>query len=78
MPQPLSGIYRANILPHVDQMLADHNLKLLNLLPHLSVRWVKPEEFADIDPNLDSLRNLNTPADYTAALAAAGLAGENR
>jgi molybdopterin-guanine dinucleotide biosynthesis protein A len=39
-------------------------------------RVVEPAELADVDPTLQTLRNLNTPADYEAALrdlAAGGL-----
>jgi molybdopterin-guanine dinucleotide biosynthesis protein A len=33
---------------------------------------VKPEEMTGVDPDLKTLRNLNTPEDYRAALADAG------
>ncbi len=78
IPQPLAGIYRTKILPMVDQLLADNRLSLRDLLDQLAVRFVPADELRSVDPELQSLRNLNTPADYHAALAAAGLAADNR
>jgi molybdenum cofactor guanylyltransferase len=78
VPQPLAGVYRPKILPVVDQLLVDNRLSLRDLLDHLVVRFVPPDELRSVDPDLQSLRNLNTPADYHTALAAAGLAADNR
>jgi D-alanyl-D-alanine carboxypeptidase len=36
-------------------------------------RRVQPAEVSDVDPQLLTLRNLNTPEDYREALAIAGL-----
>src|SRR5262245_23368613 len=68
LPQPLAGVYRASILDSVDQMLAQNQLRLLDLVERLRVRRIGPSELSDVDPQLDSLRNLNTQADYEAAL----------
>jgi hypothetical protein len=35
------------------------------------VRFLSPSEIADIDPHLDSFRNLNTPAQWHQVLAQA-------
>jgi molybdenum cofactor guanylyltransferase len=78
IPQPLSGIYRTKILPVVDQLLANNRLSLRDLLDHIAVQFVPADELRSVDPKLQSLRNLNTPADYHAALAAAKLAEDNR
>ena len=37
-------------------------------------RVVSGEELSDVDPDFRTLRNLNTPEDYRAALAQAGFA----
>jgi hypothetical protein len=42
------------------------------LFDAVSTRRVRPEEITS-DPELRTLRNLNTPADYERALADAGL-----
>jgi molybdopterin-guanine dinucleotide biosynthesis protein A len=62
----------------VEEMLLKNQLSLQALLKKIRTRRIATEELVDIDPELESLRNLNTPADYHAALAAAGLADENR
>ena len=43
------------------------------LFDAVRTRRVKPEEMTVVDPELRTLRNLNTPEDYRAALADAGL-----
>ena len=43
------------------------------LFDAVRTRRVKPEEMTIVDPQLRTLRNLNTQDDYRAALADAGL-----
>ena len=71
-PHPLSAIYRRNILPNVDSLLAADRLRPVFLFDAVRTRRVKPEEMLVVDPELKTLRNLNTPEDYRAALADAG------
>jgi molybdenum cofactor guanylyltransferase len=71
-PYPLTGVYRVGIIDTVRQTLAKDQLKLRALLDILPTRRVSPDEFADVDPNLDSLRNINTSAEYEAELATYG------
>jgi molybdopterin-guanine dinucleotide biosynthesis protein A len=78
LPQPLSGAYRPRVLAVVEQMLAENQLKVRDLLPRIRVRQIAREELVSVDPTLQSLRNVNIEADYLAALADAGLANENR
>ena len=73
-PHPLSAIYRRATLPHVESLLAADRLRPVFLFDAVRTRRVKPEEMAMVDPELRTLRNLNTPEDYRAALADAGLA----
>jgi molybdopterin-guanine dinucleotide biosynthesis protein A len=72
-PHPLSAVYRRRTLPHVESLLAADRLRPVFLFDAVRTRRVKPEELASVDPDLLTLRNLNTPEDYQAALAAAGL-----
>jgi molybdopterin-guanine dinucleotide biosynthesis protein A len=72
-PHPLSAIYRRDTLPHVDALLAADRLRPVFLFDAVRTRRVKPEEMTMVDPELRTLRNLNTPEDYRAALADAGL-----
>jgi molybdenum cofactor guanylyltransferase len=70
---PLSAVYRTNVLPHVDRLLAAGRLRPVYLFDLVRTRRVTAEEIVDLDPELESLLNLNTPADYVAALARAGI-----
>jgi molybdenum cofactor guanylyltransferase len=73
-PHPLSAIYRRDVLPHVESLLANDRLRPVFLFDAVRTRRVKPEEMTVVDPQLKTLRNLNTPGDYRAALVDAGLA----
>ncbi len=71
-PHPLSAVYRRATLPHVESLLAQDRLRPVFLFDAVRTRRVQPEEMRAVDPRLDTLRNLNTPEDYEAALEAAG------
>ena len=72
-PHPLSAIYRRTTLPHSESLLAQDRLRPVFLFDAVRTRRVKPEEMTVVDPELKTLRNLNTQEDYRAALADAGL-----
>ena len=72
-PHPLSAVYRRTTLPHVELLLASDRLRPVFLFDRVRTRRVQPSEMTLVDPDLRTLRNLNTPADYHAALADAGL-----
>lgn len=71
---PLAALYRRGpALGAIEKLLAEDRLRPVFLMESLRTRIVTPDELVDIDPELRSLKNLNTPEDYHAALAAAGL-----
>jgi molybdopterin-guanine dinucleotide biosynthesis protein A len=70
---PLSAIYRRDTLPHVESLLAADRLRPVFLFDAVRTRRVKPEEMTIVDPQLRTLRNLNTPEEYRAALVDAGI-----
>jgi molybdopterin-guanine dinucleotide biosynthesis protein A len=72
-PHPLSAIYRRSTLPHVEALLAADRLRPVFLFEAVRTRRVKPEEMTVVDPELRTLRNLNTQEDYRSALADAGI-----
>ena len=72
-PHPLSAVYRRSTLPYVESLLAADRLRPVFLFDAVRTRRVKPEEMMTVDPELRTLRNLNTPEDYRAALADAGI-----
>jgi molybdenum cofactor guanylyltransferase len=69
---PLSAVYRRSTLPFVDDLLAQDRLRPVFLFEAVQTRRVRPEEMT-ADPELRTLRNLNTRDDYERALAEAGL-----
>jgi molybdopterin-guanine dinucleotide biosynthesis protein A len=68
---PLSAVYRRATLPFVEDLLARDRLRPVFLFEAVKTRRVKPEEMT-ADPELRTLRNLNTREDYERALAEAG------
>lgn len=73
---PLSAAYRiAGALPQVESLLAADRLrKGTGVLERIRTRAVDEAALRAVDPLLASLRNVNTPDEYRAALRAAGFA----
>ncbi|HYH64940.1 MAG TPA: molybdenum cofactor guanylyltransferase, partial [Urbifossiella sp.] len=69
VPRPLPGVYAVGVVEEVQALLAAGQLRLGGLLDRVPTRLVRPAAFADVDPALDALRNVNTPADYARLLA---------
>jgi molybdopterin-guanine dinucleotide biosynthesis protein A len=66
---PLAALYRrATVLPAVDALLRDGRLRPFSLVERMRSRIVTADELRGVDPGLRTLRNLNTPGDYEAAL----------
>jgi molybdopterin-guanine dinucleotide biosynthesis protein A len=57
----------------VESLLAQDRLRPVFLFDAARTRRVRPEEMLSVDPQLRTLRNLNTREDYLAALSEAGL-----
>ena len=72
-PHPLSAVYRRRVLPQVEALLAGDRLRPVFLFDAVRTRRVQPSELHSVDPQLLTLRNLNTPDDYREALRLAGL-----
>jgi len=73
-PHPLSAVYRRSTLPRIESLLEQDKLRPVFLFDAVRTRRVQPEEMTRVDPQLRTLRNLNTRDDYMAALADAGFA----
>jgi molybdenum cofactor guanylyltransferase len=71
LPHPLSAVYRRAVLPDVEDLLASDRLRPVFLFDRVKTRRVRPDEIT-ADPELRTLRNLNTRKDYEQALADAG------
>ncbi len=72
-PHPLSAVYRRDNLPRIESLLQQDRLRPVFLFDAVRTRRVRPEEMLAVDPELRTLRNLNTREDYQNALAEAGL-----
>jgi molybdenum cofactor guanylyltransferase len=70
---PLSAVYRRSTLPRVEELLAQDRLRPAFLFDIVRTRRVQPAEMIVADPELLTLRNLNTKEDYLQALSIAGL-----
>jgi molybdenum cofactor guanylyltransferase len=70
---PLAALYRrASVLPACEALLQSGRLRPACLIEVLRARIVAGDELQCQDPELLTLRNLNTPEDYRSALAMAG------
>ena len=69
---PLSAVYRRSTLPRVEDLLAHDRLRPAFLFDAVKTRRVSPAQMT-ADPELRTLRNLNTREDYEQALIEAGL-----
>lgn len=73
-PHPLAAVYRTAVLPHIHELLAADQLRPAFLYDRVATHRVPSDELRSVDPQLTTLRNLNRPEDYLAALAEAGFA----
>jgi molybdopterin-guanine dinucleotide biosynthesis protein A len=73
---PLAAVYRLSVLPHIRELLAADQLRPAFLFDRVRTCRVPIEELTAADPNLTTLKNLNQPADYLAALAEADFEAE--
>jgi molybdopterin-guanine dinucleotide biosynthesis protein A len=69
---PLAAIYRVQVVDAVRSLLAQDRLRPVFLFDSVPTRVVEAGELEDVDPTLQTLRNLNTPEDYAAALSVLG------
>jgi molybdopterin-guanine dinucleotide biosynthesis protein A len=69
---PLAAVYRTKVLAHVERLLTGDRLRPRFLFDEVKTREIPVEQLRSVDPQLATLQNLNHPADYQAALAAAG------
>ena len=70
---PLSAVYRTRVLPHVERLLDAERLRPIYLFDEVDTLEVPVEELRDVDPQLETLQNVNRPEQYRTALQKAGL-----
>jgi molybdenum cofactor guanylyltransferase len=71
--QPMHALYGKNALPCLERMARAGRLKIQDMVlePSLRTTIVDASEWAHLDPESQSFRNVNTPADLEAARAEA-------
>jgi molybdenum cofactor guanylyltransferase len=67
---PLAAAYPLAVLPLVLARLAAGELRISSLPDHFPTQFLSPDCFTDVDPQMESLRNVNTPEEYAATLNA--------
>lgn len=65
---PLAAAYRLGVRPIADALLAARQRRPVLLFDQAKTRRITAEELRFADPEFASLRNLNTPEEYEAAL----------
>ena len=63
-PQPVCAAYARSALPAAERLLGSGRPALFSLLSEVNVRWVGEEEIRRIDPNLSTLTDVDTPAEW--------------
>jgi len=70
---PLAALYRpAAVLPAIEALLVEDRLRPVFLMEMVRTRVVTEEDLRAVDREFRTLRNLNSPEDYRAALLDAG------
>jgi molybdopterin-guanine dinucleotide biosynthesis protein A len=65
---PLAAVYRVGVVAAVERLLSENRLRPVFLFDAVPTRVVEAAELADVDPSFQTLRNLNAPEEYEAAL----------
>jgi molybdopterin-guanine dinucleotide biosynthesis protein A len=70
---PLTACYRVQpTLSHVAKLLEANRLRVTDLFALINTRLIDETSLREVDPALNSVRNVNTPEEYRAALLDAG------
>ena len=75
---PLAAVYHLKVVKEIESLLAADRRRPVFLFDSAHTRIVTQKELEPFDPQFDSLRNCNRPADYEQALVRAGLIEERR
>lgn len=65
--QPLHAIYSKSCLKPMEDQIKKGVLKIVDILPRLSVRYVKEDEIIPFDPEFKAFFNVNTPSEFQKA-----------
>jgi molybdenum cofactor guanylyltransferase len=65
---PLAAVYRVNLKKAICTQIDAGQLRPIIFADSRSTHFLQASDFADVDPDMQSLRNVNTPEEYAAAL----------
>ena len=65
--EPLHAVYSVRCISHIEDLINESDLKIINFLPHVKVVPVPESELTVYDPELRFVMNLNTPEDLEMA-----------
>lgn len=68
-PEPLHALYHARCLPAIRQRIAEGQLRATSFFADVRVRYVHEAELRQVDPELRSFLNVNTPAEWAQVLS---------
>jgi molybdopterin-guanine dinucleotide biosynthesis protein A len=66
---PLSAAYRTTVLPTAEGLVSRQQLRLKTLTDLHSTHWIGRDALQIVDPELQSLFNVNSPEEFASALA---------
>ena len=61
---PLTAVYRTRVIGQVQSMVQEHRLRVKDLLELIKVRWFPEQHLRAVDPDGESLKNVNTQQEY--------------
>jgi len=61
--EPLCAVYSKVCIPHIESLLQQNLLKISKLFDLVTIKEINEERLQELDPNLDSFFNVNTPQD---------------
>lgn len=70
---PLLGAYRTDLAGEAQARVTAGRLRMIDFVEEIGARPVDADLFTEVDPELASLQNVNTPEAYESALKAAGM-----
>lgn len=65
--QPMHAVYSAGCLPHMEALMREGNLRILDFFPDVRLKEIGPEEVARFDAQSLMFYNINTPEDLKEA-----------
>lgn len=70
---PLAGVYRRSVAEELQRLLNADQLRIRSLFDRVRTRDILVDDLRTVDPQLLTLKNINTPSDYQSALRIAGI-----